>query len=111
MDGCDGRPTYGTSGRAALNSAQPPDTQASQQLGRCPTHAVPFLDGLQSAALLFVPHVVVPFAVVRQQVTKPGFPQVDRAAQCFTAPLHCFGSVPAFTASFATRVAQRTKAP
>jgi hypothetical protein len=58
-----------------------------------------------------VRQVVVPFAVVRQQVTKPGFPQTDRAAQRLTAPLHCFGSVLAFTAAFAKRVAQRTKAP
>ena len=66
---------------------------------------------MQAPELLLVLHFVVPVAVVRQQVTKPGFPQVDRAAQCFTAPLHCFDSVPAFTASFATRVAQRTKVP
>jgi hypothetical protein len=66
---------------------------------------------LQRAALLLVLQVVVPFTVVRQQVTKLGFPQADRAAQCFTAPLHCFGSVLAFTAAFARPVAQRTKAP
>jgi len=94
-----------------LGSAQPPDTQASQQLERCPTHAVPFLGGLQSAALLLVLHLVVPVALVRQQVTKPGFPQVDRAAQSFTARLQSFDSVPAFTAALARRVAQRTKAP
>ena len=104
-------PNYGISGRAALGSAQPPDTQASQQLGRLPTHALPCLGRLQSATLLLVLHLVAPFAVVRQQVTKPGFPQIDRAAQAFTAPLQRFGSVPAFTAPFATRVAQRTKAP
>jgi hypothetical protein len=55
--------------------------------------------------------LVFPFAVVRQQVTKPGFPQIDCAAQRFTAPLHCFGNVPALTAAFARRVAQRTNVP
>jgi hypothetical protein len=66
---------------------------------------------LQRATLLLMLHLVLPFAVVRQQVTKPGFPQTDCAAQCLTAPLHCFGNVPAFTAAFARRVAQRTNAP
>ena len=98
-------PTYGPRA-AALGTAQPPDTQASQQLGRCPTHAIPCLAGLQSAALLLVLHLVVPFAVVRQQVTKPGFPQTDRAAQWIAARLQRFGRVLAF----ARRVAQRTKA-
>ena len=88
-------------------AAQPPETQASQQLGRWPTHAVPCLVALQCAASLFVLHTVLPFAVVRQQVTKPGFPQTDRAAQSIAARLHPFGSVLAFATCFA----QRTKAP
>ena len=71
---------------------------------------LPVLVGIMASVFLML-HLVLPLAVVRQQVTKPAFPQVDRAAQCFTAPLQRFGSVPAFTASFATRVAQRTKAP
>ena len=45
--------------------------------------------------------VVFPFGVVRQQVTKPGFPQVDRAAQSTTASLHCFERVPLLSALFA----------
>lgn len=51
--------------------------------------------------------VVLPFALVRQQVTKPGFPQTDLAAQSITARLQRFGSVLAF----ARCLTQRTKAP
>lgn len=53
-------------------------------------------------------HLVARFAVVRQQVTKPGFPQVERPAQSSTASLQWLDSVPAFTAAFATRLAQLT---
>ena len=53
-------------------------------------------------------HFVWPFAVVRQHVTKPGFPQVDRAAHFTTAPLHCLDSIPLFSALFATGDAQWT---
>src|SRR5262249_6087008 len=56
-------------------------------------------------------HFVLPFAVVRQHVTKPGFPQVDRAAHLTTADLHCFGNVPLRMALFAICVTQRTNLP
>jgi hypothetical protein len=58
---------------------------ASQQLGAAPTHALPPLGGVHAAAPLLTLHVVLPSAVVRQQVTKPNLPQVDCAAQVLTA--------------------------
>jgi hypothetical protein len=60
--------------------------QASQQLAKLPTHAEPPFGALQLAALDFVEHFVTPL-LVRQQVTNPGLPQVDRAAHFTTAPL------------------------
>ena len=56
-------------------------------------------------------HFVAPVAVVRQQVTKPGLPQVDLAAHDLTAPLQRLGRVPALTAAFATPTAHLTYAP
>jgi hypothetical protein len=64
----------------------PGDGQASQQLVQLPT--VPSF-AVQWAASFLVLHLVTgaPFLVfVRQQVTKPGFPQVDLAAHLCTAP-------------------------
>jgi len=87
---------------AAVGAAHPPDPQASQQLGRCPGHAVPCFGALQCAASLLMLHVVLPFAVVRQQVTEPRLPHVERPAQSTTASLHCFDSVPLLSALFAT---------
>jgi hypothetical protein len=58
---------------------------ASQQLGRDPAQAWPPFGGLHAAALRLMLHFVAPFAVVRQQVTNPGRPQVDLAAQTFAA--------------------------
>jgi len=67
--------------------AQPVAVQASQQLEKPPTHAEPPDGGVQWSASRFVEHFVAPFALVRQQVTKPGFPHVDRAAHRWIAPL------------------------
>ena len=51
------------------------------------------------AALFFTEHLVLPVAVVRQQVTYPGGrPQVDLVAQRFTAEEHARCKVPALTA-------------
>jgi len=58
-----------------------------------------------------IAHAGLPFLVVRQQVTKPGLPQVDLAAHFTTVPLHCFGSVPAFTAAFAWCATHETYSP
>jgi len=43
------------------------------------------------------PFTQVP-AVAKQQVAKPGFPQVERAAQRVTAPWQFLGSAPLFIA-------------
>ena len=68
-------------------AAQPPVVQASQQLDTLPTHAPPPAGGVQCAASFRTLHLVTgwPFRVfVRQQVTNPGLPQVDFAAQLTT---------------------------
>jgi hypothetical protein len=53
--------------------------------------------------------LVLPLAVVRQQVTQPaGRPQVERVAHFFAAEAQCFGSVPCATACSTTPFAQRT---
>jgi len=70
---------------AVAAEAQPPPVHASQQLGRCPAQARPPFGGLHAAAFRLMLHFVTPFAVVRQQVTNPGRPQVDLAAQTFAA--------------------------
>ncbi len=94
-----------------MGNAQPPLVHASQQLGRCPTQACPRLGGLHAAALGLMLHLVAPLASVRQQVTNPGFPQVDRAAQTFAARRQALGKPPALTAALATRAAHLTYAP
>lgn len=60
-----------------VEGARQPLVQASQQLGQAPT--VPPL-AVQRAALRRVAQRG-PVGVVRQQGTKPGLPQVERAAQ------------------------------
>ena len=75
--------------------------QVSQQLGVVPTQAEPPLGAVHSASLDFTEHFCTPFAVVRQQVTKLGLPQVDRLAQRTTATPHCLGRPAVFTAAFA----------
>src|SRR5579862_1251950 len=87
---------------ATLGATHPPAPHASQQLEVCPGHAVPCFGALQCAASRLMLHLVLPFTVVRQHVTNPGFPQVDRASHATTARLHCFESVPLLTAFFAT---------
>jgi len=42
--------------------------------------------------LLLVLHFVAPLELVRQHVTKPCFPQTERAAHFLTAPRHSLGS-------------------
>src|SRR5213596_268750 len=68
--------------------AQPLGPHASQQLGTDPTHADPPRGGLQADALLLIEQLVSPSLSVRQQVTKPGLPQVDCDSQLITAPEH-----------------------
>lgn len=90
--------------KAPLGDAHPLVVHASQQLACTPTHAEPPLGALQALAALLVLQVVFPLAFVRQQVTKSGLPQVERAAHLTTAPLQLL-----FTStSFAVVAAQRT---
>jgi len=72
--------------------AHPPSKQASQQLGTTPTQALPPVGATQWAGLRFTLQTVSPVGLVRQHVTKPGLPHVDRAAQRMTEPLQPRGS-------------------
>jgi len=81
---------------------------ASQQLDVEPTNAVPRRGASQSAASLLIEQVVSPWRLVRQQVTKPGRPQVDCAAQVTTASSHSGRSDPSSTAASATSSTQST---
>ena len=69
-----------------VGTTQPPFWQASQQLESAPAHALPPLGALQAAAFFLIEHLVTPLRLVRQQVTKPGRPHVERAAQRCTCP-------------------------
>jgi hypothetical protein len=80
---------------------QVPAPQLSQQLATVPTHAVPPLGATHFDALGATEHLVWPVEFVRQQVTKPGLPQVDLRAQLTTLALHCFGRLPPRAAVFA----------
>ena len=80
---------------------QVPALQLSQQLGTVPTHAVPPLGATHFDALGATEHLVWPVEFVRQQVTKPGLPQVDLRAQLTTLALHCFGRLRLRAAVFA----------
>src|SRR5579862_8988898 len=81
---------------------------ASQQLSRTLTHALPPFGATHLAAVRLIAHERFPWRSVRQQVTKPGLRQVDRAAHRTTVPLQSFGSVPAFTAAFTWSAMQET---
>jgi hypothetical protein len=87
-------------------STQLPAAQLSQQLGVVPTHAEPPLGAVHFAALGFTTHFVLPFAVVRQQVTNPALPQVDFLAHPSTAARHAFGRLPLCAAVLATWATQ-----
>ena len=63
---------------------QPPETQASQQLGTGALHALPPFSATQRSALRWTEHEVVPELRVRQQATEPGLPHVDLEAQRLT---------------------------
>jgi hypothetical protein len=76
-----------------------PAAHASQQLGVVPTHACPPFGALHLSALDLVEHFSLPFALMRQHVTNPGFPQVERAAHFLTAaPQLGFAKAASFTA-------------
>src|SRR5438876_1039190 len=85
----------------------PPGPHASQQLDADPTHAELPLGGRHLPSRLIL-HFVSPSSLVRQQVTKPGRPQVDRSAHRSTTSSHASRSNPASTAASATSSTQLT---
>jgi len=90
---------------------EPPAPHASQQLDCDPTHAVPPGGAVQLCPSCLIEQVVLPLESVWQQVTKPGLPQVDAAAQSTTASLHAARSSPSSMASFTTCATQLTYLP
>jgi len=90
-----------------VGAAHPPATHASQQLGALPTHACPPDGGRHLVASEFLVQRVSPRAFVRQQVTKPGRPHVERAAHATTARKHSLDR----PAARATSPTHRTYAP
>ena len=87
---------------------QLPALQASQQLASLPTQALPPGGAVHSPAPPLTLHLVAPSALVRQQVTRPGRPHVERAAQRTAAGRHCGGRRPARASALATRATQST---
>jgi hypothetical protein len=65
-------------------TTHPVGEHASQQLERALTQACPPRGGVQRLKALVTEHLVVPLKSVRQHVTAPGLPQVDRAAHRLT---------------------------
>jgi hypothetical protein len=92
------------------SSAQPPRTHPVQQLANMLVQAVPPVGGWHSPSLDLIEHLVWPLLSVRQQVTAPGRPQVDRSAHSTTFPRQSWGKRCAFARCFATAAAQETKA-
>ena len=91
-----------------VTEAHVPAPQPSQQLGTSPTHIEPPFGGMHAVAFDFTAHVLLPLAVVRQQVTKPGRPHVDCFAHFATSARHDFGRLPRFAAAFAARATHCT---
>jgi len=75
-----------------------PAPQESQQLGAVPAHAWPPFGAFHWLSFDLVEHVTLPRRSTRQQVTAPGLPHVDLAAQLVTTPLHWFGRSSPFNA-------------
>jgi hypothetical protein len=80
---------------------------ASQQLGTEPTQAVPPDGAWHWAGLFLMLHFAFPVRVVRQQVTAPGRPHVEREAQRVTSARQSAGRRPSATALATTAAAQR----
>src|SRR2546426_2421940 len=101
-------------GEAAQLGPLPGGGQASQQLLQVP--GVPCLSRQCCAVLLILQLVALVVALVRQQVTAPGLPQVEWAAHFLTPPLHVLGRKLGSDGSrlervFATPAAQWTYCP
>jgi hypothetical protein len=90
---------------------QPVALHASQQLVAVPTHAWPPLGAMHDVARRLTLHLAGLPDFVRQQVTAPGLPQVERAAHLRTADWHWRGSCPVPARMVATAAAQRTYSP
>ena len=73
--------SYGIVVLVVGGAAQPVAVHASQQLVKAPspTHELPPPGSVQCSLSRFVLHFVLPDALVRQQATNPGLPQVERA--------------------------------
>jgi len=85
-------------------AGEQPRVHASQQLAWSPTHALP----PGGAVHLPVPSSTLQRPVPWQQVTAPGLPHVERAAQRTTAPRQRGRSWPLRTARVATATTQWT---
>jgi hypothetical protein len=59
----------------------PLEPHASQQLDVAPTQALPPFGAVHAAPSRLMLHLVFPFLSLRQQVTKPSLPHVERHAQ------------------------------
>src|SRR5262245_16486972 len=88
-----------------------PAPHESQQLAAVPVHACPPLGALHFAALDLIWHFTLPLLSMRQQVTAPGLPHVECAAQLVTSPLHSAGRSPEAASSLATPATQLTYCP
>jgi hypothetical protein len=84
---------------------------ASQQLAAEPTQACPSRGGRHLSAPRLIEHLTLPRRSMRQQVTRPGLPHVDFAAQRVTSPLHSCGSAPVDASVFATSLTHFTYWP
>jgi hypothetical protein len=87
--------------------AQPPLPQASQQLLNTPVQALPPEGARHLLGADFTAHLVVPRALVRQQVTAPTRPQVDFEAHLVTLAPQLGDSAPPATEALITPLAQR----
>ncbi len=76
---------------SVYDGAQPPAPQASQQLVKTPVQTEPPDGARHLLASGLTPQLVLPLAVVRQHVTAPGRPQVEREAQRLAADAHSAG--------------------
>lgn len=103
-----GRVVGGVAGEGGAVVGQLVMGHASQQLVWVPAQACPPFGALHAPALRLTPHFRAPFAVTRQQVTKPDLPQVEFAAHRLTAAAQGLGSAPALTAPLTTWAAHCT---
>src|SRR5439155_10371809 len=90
---------------------QPPLEHASQQLDTAPTHALPPAGARHRSAFRLMLHRVWPLASVRQHVTYPSRPQVERLAHETSWLRHASRTVPSRTTRLAAWAMHATYAP